>query len=433
MRRMLLLLIAGGCLGGKTEAIRFLRWAEVQPVLAGFPKDKLPDLPDIKDPAKDGKESKTAAKQAEDWLKQRDGFIRTRIEQAVGDSISATILFGNSFTTLPSMGTPASAVNPAGDLTAAARARVDAFVEALDHQEGERLELALQYLRRQRVPADEAKAFLSGNLRRYAIAQSILQKTHKNSDDAIPPEASLMTDFAIESTLKTLKDKGEIKTHIRRIAVIGPGLDHGGTGDGFDFLPLQMVQPFAVLEAVLRLGIAQPSEVQVIAFDLNPWVLAQAKSGKGKSAHYVVQAGHPAAAAWNGNALSYWQHFGDIVGQPATAAQAPSGIELRAIEIKPQFAARVSMEEMDIVTQTFDGRDGGFDLVIATNVLDYYSPWEQGLAMFSVARMMNHGGLFLINNGASAPKLSEFEPAGTESIAYHADGTGDSITVFRRR
>jgi len=433
MRRMLLLLMAVGCLGGKTEAIRFLHWSEVQPVLAGFPKDKLPELPDIKDPTKDGKESKAAAREAEDWLKQRNGFIRGRIEQAVGDSISATILFGSSFTSLPALPSPAAAVNPAGDLTPAARARVDAFVEALDQQEGERLSLALEYLRRQRVPADEAKAFLAGNLRRYAIAQSILQKTRKNSDDAIPPEASLMTDFAIESALKTLKDKGEIKTHIRRIAVIGPGLDHGGKGDGFDFLPVQTVQPFAVMESVLRLGLAQPSEVQVTAFDLNPWVLAQGKSAKAKSAHYVVQVGHPAAAAWNDHGLGYWQHFGDIVGQPATAAQAPSGIELRAIEIKPQFAARVSMEEMDIVTQTLDGPTADFDLVIATNVLEYYAPWEQGMAMFSIARMMNHGGIFLINNGASVPKLSEFEPMGTESVAFHSDGSGDSITIFRRR
>ncbi len=419
---MVLLLLVGWCLLGRTEAVRFLRWAEVQPVLAKFATaaDRLPEFTD--------------AKEGEDWLRQRDGEIRRRIDRATEDSIGALILFGTSFTSLPGLAGTAAAVDAAGGLTAPARARVDAFLSALDQQDSERLRLTLDYLRRRRVAEDEVKAFLTGILRRYALEQGGRQRARKGASEAIQAEASLMASFAIEESLRNLKGKGAV--HIRRIAVIGPGLDFGGQPDGFDTCPLQTVQPFAVLEAVLRLGLAQPGEVQVTGFDLNPWVLARIKgaAAKARSPEYTLQVGRPGAAQWNAAASGYWEHFGDTIGTPATAVQAPAGIERRAILVKPQFAAHIAMEELNIVTQTFEAAPApGFDLVVATNVLDYFNQWEQALALTSIAQMTAPGGIFLSNTGASAPKLAEFEPLGTEVVAYKNDGASESIAVYRRR
>lgn len=424
MRRMVLLLLAGAWLPGRTEAVRFLRWAEVQPVLAKFATaaDRLPEIADDKE--------------GEDWLRQRDGEIRGRINRATEDSIGALILFGTSFTSLPPLAGTSSAVDAAGGLTAPARARVDAFLSAVDQQDSERLRLTLDYLRRRRVAEDEVKAFLTGILRRYALELAGHHHAHKGASEAIPAEASLMASFAVDEALRNLKGKGAVTNHIRRIAVIGPGLDFAGQPDGFDTCPLQTVQPFAVLEAVLRHGLAQPSEVQVAAFDLNPWVLGRIRSApsKGRAAEYVLQVGRPGAAQWNAAASGYWEHFGEMIGTPAAAVQAPSGIDRRGILLKPQFAARVTMEEMNIVTQTFDAAAApGFDLVVATNVLDYYNQWEQALALTSVAQMMAKGGILLSNTGASAPKLDEFEPLGTEVIAYKNDGTSEPVAVYRRR
>lgn len=422
---MVFLLLAAGLLLGRTEAVRFLRWAEVQPVLARFATaaDRLPEIVDDKE--------------GEDWLRQRDGEIRGRVERALEDSISAFILFGTSFTPLPALGGASAAVDAAGGLTAPARARVDAFLQALGQQDSERLRLALDLLRRRRVSEDEVKAFLSGILRRYALELAGHHRAHKGASEAIPAEASLMASFAVDEALRNLKGKGVVANHIRRVAVIGPGLDFGGQPDGFDTCPLQTVQPFAVLEAVLRHGLTQPSEVQLTAFDLNPWVLARIKAAapaKARSAEYTLQVGRPSAAQWNAAASGYWEHFGDTIGTPAAAAQAPPGIERRGILVKPQFAARVAMEELNVVTQTFDaGPAPGFDLVVATNVLDYYNQWEQALALTSIAQMMAKGGILLSNTGASAPKLDEFEPLGTEVIAYKNDGTSESVAVYRRR
>jgi hypothetical protein len=417
-----LLLVIGGWLLGRPEPVRFFRWIEVQPILAGYATgaDKPPDFAD--------------AKEGEGWFRLQDVEIRGRVDRATEDSISAWILFGSSFTALPSLPSAASAVNAAGDLLPVARARLDAFLVALDEQDTERFRLTLDTLRRRRIAEEEVKAFLTGNLRRYGLDLAMVQRTRKNPNDAIPAEASLMTDFALEEALRNLKAKGSVIAHIRRIAVIGPGFDFGGQGDGFDSLPLQTVQPFAVMEAALRLGLAQPSDVQVTAFDLNPWVLAHGKGIAAKSRNYQLQLGYPATAPWNAAGVNYWQHFGELIGAPGTASAVLAGINLRAIAIKPQFAARVTMQEINIVTQTFEtGAAGGFDLVIATNVLGYYGAWEQALALTGIAQMMNSGGIFLTNSGPSAPKIAEFEPLGTETIAYNKDGSGDSITVYRRR
>ena len=42
--------------------------------------------------------------------------------------------------------------------------------------------------------------------------------------------------------------------------------------------------------------------------------------------------------------------------------------------------------------------DDRFDVIVATNVLVYYSVFEQALAMSNIASMLRPGGVFLTNN-----------------------------------
>ena len=64
-------------------------------------------------------------------------------------------------------------------------------------------------------------------------------------------DTSLLVNYAIESTLVALKSKGVLSPgSIRRIGVIGPGLDFADKREGSDSYPLQTIQPFAVM--VLR-------------------------------------------------------------------------------------------------------------------------------------------------------------------------------------
>jgi hypothetical protein len=408
MRRTagLVFIIAVGLLA-RVEAIRYLRWDEIQPVFAAF--------------AAAGIRAPTFSDEAEfdGWIRQRDADVRGRIDRGLEDSISALVLTGSSFTTLPRIQNTGDAVNAAGDLTPAARGRVQAFVQAIDEQDQERFGMVREFLRRQRVPDEEVRAFVIGIVRRFALEQAGFQRKHAQGpprmDGAISGETSLLAGFAIEDSLANLKSRGAFPARIRRIAVIGPGLDFAG-----DVFPPQSIQPFAILDSVLRLGIAQPADVEVTSFELNPSVLMHLKTlpAKVRSGRYVLQLPGQAVTGWNAGATAYWQHFGESIGKP----------------VKPQFATRILAEELNIVAQTRDMPAGhGFDLVVATNVLLYYNPLEQAMAMTNIAQMLASGGIALANNPLPTDRVQALEYLGVRHVSFTDNGAGDDVLMFRRR
>jgi len=59
-----------------------------------------------------------------------------------------------------------------------------------------------------------------------------------------------------------MKARGLLKAGaVMRVGIIGPGLDFTDKQEGFDFYPIQTVQPFAVMDSLLRLSLATPGEV----------------------------------------------------------------------------------------------------------------------------------------------------------------------------
>src|SRR5882724_12845133 len=100
MRRTawLLVMIAAG-LPARNESIRYLHWDEIQPVFAAF--------------AAAGIRAPTFSDEAEfdGWIRQRDTEVRGRIDRGLENSISALVLTGASFTTLPKIANTGDAVN----------------------------------------------------------------------------------------------------------------------------------------------------------------------------------------------------------------------------------------------------------------------------------------------------------------------------------
>jgi SAM-dependent methyltransferase len=228
---------------------------------------------------------------------------------------------------------------------------------------------------------------------------------------------------------------------MHRIAVIGPGLDFTDKRDGYDFYPLQTLQPFAVLETVARLGLGKPADLQVVCLDLNSAVIAHvqklAQRGRAGQA-YTVQLPRDPQAEWSPEAISYWKSFGEVLGSPVKPLPAPaalSGVVARAVVIRSQYAARMQVYNANIVAQTLDFPAGeGFDLIVATNVLVYYDRFQQALAMASIARMLNRGGIFLANNVLPAQHTSDLEYLGRRTTAFTPSGAyGDDVVVYRRK
>ena len=197
-----------------------------------------------------------------------------------------------------------------------------------------------------------------------------------------------------------------------------------------------------MLEAVARLGLGAMDQIEVTAFDLNPAVLAhirEAAEGARAGRAYTIQLPRDAQVAWNPEAVAYWKNFGEVIGKSVPAIAAPAlfkgHLEARAITVKPEYVARLRAVDLDIVSQTLDQGPGeGFDLVVATNILVYYDLFHQALAKAAIARMMNPGGVLLVNHALPSQPASLLEYLGKRSVSYTASaGYGDDVVVYRRR
>jgi len=419
-RGLLLFAIAGLTLA---QGVRFLRWQKLQPIIASLKAsgEKLPEF--------------TNASEWDTWIYARDLQIRSQAEQGVEDSISALILFGNSFTNLPRLANTGEAVDAAGGLSIAARERIDGFIQALDERDDDRFRTVLDFLQRRRVTEEELRPFLGGIIRRLALDQAPEERIHENTTSAL-----LLVDFAFEEALRALKAKGETPARIRRIAVIGAGLDFAGSPDHFDFHPPQSLTPYAVQETVARLNLAQGSEPQVTVFELGSFALshirtttAKARAGVG----YNLQLPRRKQEGWNAAAVSYWNHFGEAIATSGVALPVPSAwhdIETRSVTVKPQFAARVYAEEMDVVTQNAEPLPGqGFDLIIALHHSSDHDHIEQALALASVSQMLNSGGVFLADADMAKVVPQELNFLGAQHVAFQDHGEGHNIAMYRKK
>ena len=395
------------------------------------------------------------------WIRDQDTQVRGRIDGGVEDSISNFILYGASYTNLPRFENPESAVDQNGHILEAAQARVNALFETLGSTNShERIQFIRAYLKRKGIARAGTLQFLTANLQRFAQEQRAYQKKLEDAQSSgdfdqvlrtrgtlyenrgLSADTSLMTNYALEDTLRSLVAKGVVaEGKIRRIAVIGPGLDFTNKHNGYDFYPLQTIQPFAVMETALRLKLAKPDDIEVVTLDLNPAVnehisrlVQDARSGRA----YTVQLPRDTSADWPPDAVAYWEHFGDILGtptKPIPVPQAAGAVTLRAVAIAPRFAAHVTPLDVNIVAQQMNMQQGrGFDLVIATNILVYYDLFQQALAMANIAHMMNPGGIFLSNDTLSRHHVPSLVFLDRRSVSLAAKGPyGENVLTYQRQ
>jgi hypothetical protein len=222
---------------------------------------------------------------------------------------------------------------------------------------------------------------------------------------------------------------------------MGPGLDFADKRIGLDFYPIQTIQPFAILESVLRLGLGQPESTRVVAFDLNPSVLAHIErlSARARNGHpYVVQLPNDSRNDWPPELVAYWQHFGERIGsteKPFGVPEFLKGVEIRAVAIRPQLAQHVSGQDLNMVAQQIEiPPSQGFDLVIATNIFVYYNFFEQALAMQNISHMMNPGGVFIVNQVLSNQHPDSLKLIDQCSVSFNSKGLfGDNVVAYQQQ
>jgi hypothetical protein len=449
--------------------VEYTPYREARPILEAMGEIIPPELSNA--PAEHREEAWNA------WARKRDAKIRERLAQGDADSVVNLLLFGTSFTSAPRLTIEQlrsiSGPNRQGEEVQAAAAwqallekRVQDLVRGMAAPgSNERLQFARKTLERAGTAfsaANEQKAYtyLYENVKRVSDEQAGFQQTLQMAKSLNNPaeefiersklykqrglslDTSLPPDYALEVALREMKKRGLLKPEsIKRVGIIGPGLDFTDKQEGFDFYPTQTLQPFAFMDSLLRLGLAKADELEVDPLDLSPRVLGhvqRAKRAAEKGGGYKIELPEDPAWAWRPELVAYWRQFGDHIGvatAPAAVPPALAGITLRAIRVNPRFIRRMKNFDVNIILQRANlPEDAKFDLLVATNILVYYDTFEQSLAMANIAAMLKPQGFLLTNNALLELPFGEMRSGGYQTVVYsqRADD-GDHMIWYQRK
>jgi SAM-dependent methyltransferase len=393
------------------------------------------------------------------WIERRDREIRARLERGDEDTLVNWLLFGTSFTSRPRAVLGAVESGSAGDRELVLRrtielvsARLDDLLKALAVPgNDERRVFARALLQRKglRVATaadrEAARDYLLGAVVRVGTEQEqidqelgatargdpmieFVERSRLFRTRGLSLDTSLVVNYSVEQALAAMKARGRLKPGaVQRVAIVGPGLDFADKDVGFDFYPPQTLQPFAVLDSLKRLGLAPASsDPEIVLLDVSPRIVdhvAQARARSAKDVGYTLNLPLPRSTPWLPEVRAYWKAFGDRIGAPV---QTPSSkavaevAELRAVRARPSAVQRMSVVNVNIVTERLDGE--AFDLVIATNVFVYYDVLDQALAMSNVAAMLKPGGFLVANVSAPNLRSAALRPVETTTTLYARTG-----------
>jgi hypothetical protein len=254
-------------------------------------------------------------------------------------------------------------------------------------------------------------------------------------DSSFPP------DFALEEALAAAaKERWLEPRSVRRVAIVGPGLDFVDKSEGYDFYAPQTLQPFAVIDSLVRLGLSERSVLEVTTFDISARVnehIARAAERARRGEGYVIQVPRDGAVPWKPETVAYWKSFGDRIASPVPAAPVPAAagpVEIRAVRVAAEVVRAVHAQDMNVVFQRLDlGPERTFDLVIATNILVYYDVFEQCLALSNIEAMLRPGGFLLSNNALLELPSSQMHSVAYKAVAYSdRPHDGDRIICYQK-
>jgi hypothetical protein len=427
----------------------YATYADVQPILSAL-ADVLP------------RELKSAAETSwSTWATTHDNEVRGRLEGGDLDTIVNWLLLGTTFTSRPRAILETTATDVV-QIPAAVASRARDLVDALRTPgTDERRLFAAQLLERRGYRAATAQErqrledFLLAEVARVAreqagfarelaasrtpadVSAEFAARSRMFRTRGLSLDTSLAPDFALEQSLRELRARGLVNAgSVRNVAVIGPGLDFSDKSSGYDFYPQQTVQPFALLDSLVRVGLAPDARsVRLTTLDLSPRVndhLAAIRRRAAAGQPYSFRLPLDFGISWNRDLIAYWKAAGDRIGRVASAPDiAGSDIRMRTITVAPEVVRRIEPQDLNIVVQRLDDRR--FDLIVATNVFIYYDLLDQVLALANVGAMLAPGGFLLSNNSVLELPSSTVRSVGYLTVQYsdRADD-GDHVVWYRR-
>jgi hypothetical protein len=435
----------------------FTSFASAKPVL-DQPSDLLPV--EIRNPS----EAKWRA-----WSQREDKAIRARLRQGDLDSMVNLLLYGTSFTKQARIKVENLAeASKAGTL----RARVDDLMAGLRSPgDNERLIFLNSLLRNQGIDPGspgETGVFIYNNLQRVIQEMQILSKRDEEAKRLIQPDGTpdlaaifnwrpgllrdrgvsldtgIFPNFSIEQALRDLESRGVLRAgQVARVAVIGPGLDFSDKNEAssYDYYPQQTLQPFALYDSLVRLGLARANAVSMSIFDISSRVIdhiQRARERARRNTGYVIQLPRELARhdenRWPADLIAYWRSLGDRVGAEVAPIPPPNvfqsinggqGFETRAVRIRPDVVLACQPVDLNIVVERIDLDEADrFDLMVGTNIFIYYDAFERSLALENAGAMLKHGGLLLTNDRLPEVPGGSMRQAGLTIVQHNPDAVG---------
>jgi hypothetical protein len=303
-----------------------------------------------------------------------------------------------------------------GGVPRAVDARIGAFVNAVAARRGNPRVMYFRELLEREKPAGQAdRAFV---VDQYVRAMRFLYEKEfvsreKGSEpaaaSALYQERGLSTDTSVDAgyvvylALATLRQL-EPHRRIRNVLIVGPGLDLAPRTAFVEASAPQSYQPFAVMDALLGVGLSKSGELHVSALDISPRVVAWLRLVRGTKLRLDVSSGVVEAGPvrFPDDYRAYFAALGRSIGavQPAPASE--PGRLGKSIELSSETTGAVEAVSGDI---TLDRLDRKFDLVVVTNVFPYLSDVELLLAVTNIVQMLAPGGVLLHNE--ARPLLAE--------------------------
>ncbi len=399
------------------------------------------------------------------WIERRDTAIRSRLHRGDEDSIVYLWHYGTSFTKLPPVTERNIAtLGGASALESIVLSRMEDLITGIvSTRADERLQFTRDVVERKGI--DPATAAGKAQLRLYlmALRQRVLAEYEENKrtldaanvlepvaalaayltmfrERGLSSDTSLLPAFAIEQALESLRAQGTLGPgSLRRLAIVGPGLDVANKDEGYDFYPQQTIQPFALIDSVIRLGLAKPDDLEVTTLDVSPRVNQHIQAARERSragSSYTLHLPLNPEERWHPDLVAYWRRLGDKIGQDAPPPPPPASagrITLRSVRMPPAPVMSIVPRDLNIVVERLAGLAGGdqFDLVVATNILVYYDVFEQGLALVNVGTMLRPGGVFLSNT--PVPPVGPMKLSDRYTTVTYSDRQRDFVFAYQRQ
>jgi hypothetical protein len=230
----------------------------------------------------------------------------------------------------------------------------------------------------------------------------VAQRTGPDAVADLYRARGLSTDTAVEAGFVVYNGLGILKSldpkrQIRRVLIVGPGLDLAPRTGLLENAPPESYQPWAVIDALLSLGLSRSGDLVVVGADINPRVVDHLSQVKTNPPGLTLVSG-----IGESTTIHITDEYRDYFAQlgRAIAASQPSEVKVPAhlaklVHVRDDVARSLSAEQLDIVTARL--AEPPFDLIIATNILPYFDNTQLMLAMSNIAAMLAPDGVFMHN------------------------------------